>query len=85
MRFVTELSRKCPNFILRAKRDAALSLARGVCEFLQKKTKIRLVAKLFEHRAKFRAPIGKCARKNATQAVRKNVRGAFGAAHIFGF
>ena len=46
---------------------------------------IRLVAKLFEHCAKFRAPIGKCARKNATQAVRKNVRGAFGAAHIFEF
>ena len=27
---------KCPNFILRAKRDAALSLARGVFEFLKK-------------------------------------------------
>ena len=46
---------------------------------------LRLVAKLFEHRAKFRAPIGKCARKNATQAVRKNERGAFGAAHILAF
>ena len=38
----------------------------------------RLVAKLFEHRVNFRAPIGKSARKNATQAARENVRGAFG-------
>ena len=37
---------------------------------------IRLVAKLFEHRAKSRALIGKCARKNATPSERKNVRGA---------
>ena len=44
---------------------------------------IRLVAKLFEHRAKFRALIGKCARKNATPSERPNVRGAAGAAHTF--
>ena len=43
---------------------------------------IRLVAKLFEHRAKNRALIGKCARENATPSERKNVRGAEGAAHI---
>ena len=44
---------------------------------------IRLVAKLFEHRAKYRAFIGKRARKKATPLERNNVRGAEGAAHIF--
>ena len=46
---------------------------------------MRLVAKLFGHRAKFRAPIGKCVRKNATPSERKNVRDAEGAAHIFAY
>ena len=46
---------------------------------------IRLVAKLFEHRAKSRALIGKCTRKNATPSEGNNVRGALGAARIFAF
>ena len=44
---------------------------------------IRLVAKIFEHLAKFRALTGKCARKHATPLDRQNVRAAEGAAHIF--
>ena len=40
---------------------------------------IPLVAKLFQHRVKNHALIGECVRKNATQAVRKSPRGAFGA------
>ena len=46
-------------------------------------SRIRLVAKSFEQRVKFRAPIGKSARKNATSSSHENVRGAEGAAHIF--
>ena len=39
MDFLNIFGEKCPNVILRAKRDAALSLARGVFEFFNGETR----------------------------------------------
>ena len=39
---------KCPNFILRAKRDAALSLARGVFEFFGHWLNINIIGDFFK-------------------------------------
>ena len=44
---------------------------------------MRLVAKLLDHRVKFRQPIAKSARKKATPSSNETVRSAEGAAHIF--
>ena len=60
------------------RRRSCFSAFRFMCQMMR----IRLVAKLIEHRANFRALIGECARKNATPSESKNVCCAQGAAHI---